>query len=263
VGEPELRVRFTEVVRKFNRELMKSTCQVMKGCKSWKAAQISDSVFDMLNEILQHLSSKTNATKAKPVAKHRGSIADSIGSDPEATKLASISSDKHRLTATPHKSNGESGSVTADEPVRVIKQITTSVSTLKGILNYCFQVNNYQKPDCLKDFLLASLLMQSKINVIVLLAGTSGTGKSTLASLLGTRLGISTVLSTDSVRHVMRNFLQEKDNPTLFCSTYEAGNTVSQEDRQNKSANWVTIKGYKQQCALVTKELAKVIENSY
>ena len=87
--------------------------------------------------------------------------------------------------------------------------------------------------------------MQSKINVIVLLAGTSGTGKSTLASLLGTRLGISTVLSTDSVRHVMRNFLKEKENPTLFCSTYEAGNMVSEEDRKNASENWVTLKGYK------------------
>ena len=88
--------------------------------------------------------------------------------------------------------------------------------------------------------------MQSKINVIVLLAGTSGTGKSTLASLLGTRLGISTVLSTDSVRHVMRNFLKEEDNQSLFCSTYEAGNTVSAEERENASESWITLKGYKQ-----------------
>ena len=73
--------------------------------------------------------------------------------------------------------------------------------------------------------------MQSKINVIVLLAGTSGTGKSTLASLLGTRLGISTVLSTDSIRHIMRNFLSESENKVLFCSTYEAGSQVSAEER--------------------------------
>ena len=31
----------------------------------------------------------------------------------------------------------------AEQPVRVVKQITTSVSTLKDILNYCFQMNNY------------------------------------------------------------------------------------------------------------------------
>ena len=37
VGKPEFKLRFTEVIRKFNKELMKSTCQVMKGCKSQKA----------------------------------------------------------------------------------------------------------------------------------------------------------------------------------------------------------------------------------
>ena len=83
--------------------------------------------------------------------------------------------------------------------------------------------------------------MQSKINVIVLLAGTSGTGKSTLASLLGTRLGISTVLSTDSIRHVMRNFLDEKEHPILFCSTYEAGSKISDAESKEKTEKWITL----------------------
>jgi hypothetical protein len=34
IGKPEFKIRFTEIVRKFNKELLKSTCQVMKGCKS-------------------------------------------------------------------------------------------------------------------------------------------------------------------------------------------------------------------------------------
>ena len=75
----------------------------------------------------------------------------------------------------------------------------------------------------MQEFQVASLLIYSKVSVIILLAGTSGTGKSTLASILGTRLGIQTVLSTDSIRHIMRNFLDEAKNPILFCSTYEAG----------------------------------------
>lgn len=79
------------------------------------------------------------------------------------------------------------------------------------------------------------MLMQSKVNVIVLLAGTSGTGKSTLASLVGARFGIQTVLSTDSIRHVMRNYILEKDNPILFCSTYEAGSMVKEEERAELS----------------------------
>jgi deoxyadenosine/deoxycytidine kinase len=58
------------------------------------------------------------------------------------------------------------------------------------------------------------------------LAGTSGTGKSTLASLLGSRMGISTVLSSDTIRHIMRNFVSKDENPILFASTYETSEFV-------------------------------------
>jgi 2-phosphoglycerate kinase len=103
----------------------------------------------------------------------------------------------------------------------------------------------------MQEFQVASLLIQSKVNVIILLAGTSGTGKSTLASILGTRLGIQTVLSTDSIRHIMRNFLNEAENPILFCSTYEAGTHIPQDIRNELSESAITLKGYKQQAKLV------------
>jgi 2-phosphoglycerate kinase len=53
--------------------------------------------------------------------------------------------------------------------------------------------------------------------------------------LVGARFGIQTVLSTDSIRHIMRNFVQEQDNPILFCSTYEAGSIVPPEDKVDLS----------------------------
>ena len=65
-----------------------------------------------------------------------------------------------------------------------------SVSAFSKCLDIGFTQSEFSKPDIMKDFLVASMLMQSKINVIVLLAGTSGTGKSTLASLVGARFGI-------------------------------------------------------------------------
>jgi 2-phosphoglycerate kinase len=64
--------------------------------------------------------------------------------------------------------------------------------------------------------------------VIILLGGTSGTGKSTLASLLASRLGISTVLSTDTIRHIMRNFLNKSSHGILFASTFEARKEVKE-----------------------------------
>ena len=41
--------------------------------------------------------------------------------------------------------------------------------------------------------------------------------------LQGSRLGITTVISTDSIRHMMRSFADEKQNPLLWASTYHAG----------------------------------------
>ncbi|XBH80942.1 hypothetical protein VPH35_106592 [Triticum aestivum] len=40
---------------------------------------------------------------------------------------------------------------------------------------------------------------------------------------LACRLGITTVVSTDSIRHMMRSFVDEKENPLLWASTYHAG----------------------------------------
>lgn len=48
-----------------------------------------------------------------------------------------------------------------------------------------------------------------------------------MASLLGSRLGISTVISTDTIRHVMRNFVAKEDDPIIFASTYECAGFVS------------------------------------
>lgn len=95
----------------------------------------------------------------------------------------------------------------------------------------------YSRPEYINDFNIASdlvcmlsinlICIESKRNIIIMLAGTSGTGKSTLASLLGSRLGISTVLSTDTIRHIMRNFKSKEENPILFASTYETAGLVS------------------------------------
>lgn len=43
------------------------------------------------------------------------------------------------------------------------------------------------------------------------------------------RLGITTVVSTDSVRHMMRGFVSERENPLLWASTYHAGECLDPE----------------------------------
>jgi len=50
----------------------------------------------------------------------------------------------------------------------------------------------YYKPSLFGDFLNSTMIVDKKMPLIILLGGSSGTGKSTLASLLASRLGIST-----------------------------------------------------------------------
>jgi len=66
-----------------------------------------------------------------------------------------------------------------------------------------------------------------------LLAGTSGTGKSSLALLIAKKMGITTVFSTDTIRHIMRNSTTPEENPILFASTYEAGKFINEDHEKS------------------------------
>lgn len=61
-------------------------------------------------------------------------------------------------------------------------------------------------------------------------------------SLQGSRLGITTVISTDSIRHMMRSFVDEKENPLLWSSTYHAGEFLDPVAVAEAKANRKAIK---------------------
>lgn len=58
--------------------------------------------------------------------------------------------------------------------------------------------------------------------LIILVGGATGVGKSTLATRLAVRLGITRVTSTDAIREVLRAAFSEDLMPTLHSSSYEA-----------------------------------------
>ena len=68
---------------------------------------------------------------------------------------------------------------------------------------------------------VACSIQERRDSVAIVLCGTSGTGKSTLASLLAARLGITCVMSTDAIRHMLRGFHSKLEIPSLWKSTYE------------------------------------------
>ncbi len=62
--------------------------------------------------------------------------------------------------------------------------------------------------------------------VVVLIGGATGVGKSTIASHLANRLGIVRLISTDSIRQVMRTFFSEQLMPAIHYSSFNAGAAI-------------------------------------
>lgn len=64
-------------------------------------------------------------------------------------------------------------------------------------------------------------LRELDLPIIVLIGGATGTGKSTVASEVAYRLGITRVTSTDFVRQTMRAFLSTEFMPSIHSSSFE------------------------------------------
>ncbi|GIL89526.1 hypothetical protein Vretimale_1911 [Volvox reticuliferus] len=106
---------------------------------------------------------------------------------------------------------------------------------------------NYKYVPSSDEIKAACSLKERRRHIIVLLCGTSGSGKSTLASILASRLGISTVLSTDSVRHMMRGFTSSEETPLLFASTYEAGEALRKQQALDEARLQALLQQRRQQ----------------
>lgn len=67
--------------------------------------------------------------------------------------------------------------------------------------------------------------------LVVLIGGTTGVGKSTLATMLAARLGITRVIATDVIRQVLRAFFTAEAMPSVHHSAFEAGGIEGYTDQ--------------------------------
>jgi 2-phosphoglycerate kinase len=69
-------------------------------------------------------------------------------------------------------------------------------------------------------------LQELDLPLIVLVGGGTGTGKSSVATEIAYRLGITRVTSTDFIRQTMRAFFSKEFMPSIHYSSFEAGDAV-------------------------------------
>jgi 2-phosphoglycerate kinase len=73
-------------------------------------------------------------------------------------------------------------------------------------------------------------LRELDLPIVILVGGATGTGKSTVATEIAYRLGITRVTSTDFIRQTMRAFFSHEFMPSIHYSSFEAGTAVPEAD---------------------------------
>jgi 2-phosphoglycerate kinase len=97
--------------------------------------------------------------------------------------------------------------------------------------------------------------------LVLLMGGATGTGKSSLATELAYRLGISRITSTDVVRQVMRAFFAPALMPALHYSSFEAGGAMRMPMPDPDSTDRA-LYGFMQQAEQVSVGAAAVIDRA-
>jgi 2-phosphoglycerate kinase len=90
----------------------------------------------------------------------------------------------------------------------------------------CEQLGDQQGEVLIARFRQWQRLRRLETPLIVLIGGATGVGKSTLATELAHRLGITRVIGTDMVRQTMRAFFAPELMPAIHTSSFNAASAV-------------------------------------
>eukprot|EP00760_Papus_ankaliazontas_P010745 PhM_4_TR14429/c0_g1_i1/m.24227 len=118
----------------------------------------------------------------------------------------------------------------------------------KGLVYHKEQVRRYLR--CLRP-------------VVLFFGGTSGSGKSTLSSVAAARFDIERIITTDSIRDILRGFSDPKTTPELFASTYEVHKVLESAPSSPlllpSSQTQRVVDGFRRQCEIILPVLRQTV----
>jgi 2-phosphoglycerate kinase len=95
--------------------------------------------------------------------------------------------------------------------------------------------------------------------LVVLIGGTTGVGKSTIAAEVAHRLGLTRIVSTDSIREVMRGIFSKDLMPAIYESSFNAWRSLRIPVPAGADP---VIVGFREQTAVVATGIKSLIERA-
>lgn len=98
--------------------------------------------------------------------------------------------------------------------------------------------------------------------MVILVGGTAGCGKSTIATNVASRLEIARMQSTDMLREVMRTMISKKGEPILHKSSYSAWQELPDDILESEDKNQRIYTGYCRQAEILSVAIKAVIHRA-
>jgi 2-phosphoglycerate kinase len=104
--------------------------------------------------------------------------------------------------------------------------------------------------------------VESERPLMLMICGTVGTGKSTVATEVGHVLGVIRIQSTDMLREVMRMMMPEKLAPVLHTSSFNAWKALPIQDSKERDRDQLVADGFRSQARLLAVPCEAVMQRS-
>ena len=128
--------------------------------------------------------------------------------------------------------------------------IETITTCQLGYLTYlCLRQEVSKK--AAKRYLVWSEFQRSARPLVLLICGTVGTGKSTIATEIAHLLDIVRIQSTDMLREVMRMMMPRRLLPILHTSSFNAWKALPIQDHKERDRDQLVADGYRSQADLL------------
>lgn len=169
-----------------------------------------------------------------------------------------------------HERNLQGSGLKADKAEQITNLVyehllTTGAESIRSshlacLTYFCLEQEISRK--AAKRYLVWSEYLQSGRPLLLMICGTVGSGKSTIATDVAHFLDIVRIQSTDMLREVMRMMMPEKLLPVLHTSSFDAWRALPIQDVKDRDKDQVVQDGFRSQADLLSVPIAAVVNRA-